>query len=119
MSKVSNDQKNKADSTKVRVDLMFDGLPNALEHVAAVMTYGAEKYEEHGWRQVEDWRYRAAKGRHALADSRGELTDNESGLLHLAHEATNILLLLQKKLESKGCPPAVWNKPPTKHKENV
>jgi hypothetical protein len=54
----------------------------------------------------------------------GELTDNESGLLHLAHKATNALFLLQLYIEnvekSSKTPPDfyTYKKPPQNHKKN-
>jgi hypothetical protein len=55
----------------------------------------------------------------------GELTDNESGLLHLAHKATNSLFLLQLYIEnvenSSKTPPDfyTYKKPPQNHKKNT
>lgn len=113
------DQTNKADKGKVRMDLLLSGMPDALEHVAAVLTYGAEKYEEHGWRKVDPKRYRDAKGRHILAQAKGEDYDDESGLLHAAHEVCNAMFNLQMKIEELGGVKPKWNKPPTDHKESV
>ncbi|WP_299259791.1 dATP/dGTP diphosphohydrolase domain-containing protein [uncultured Kushneria sp.] len=90
----------KFDSDKPRLDLLFDGMPHALEEVARVMTFGAAKYADHSWQRVENGytRYLAASIRHALAVSRGETHDAESGLHHLAHEACCVLFRLELAL---------------------
>lgn len=87
----------KFDGGKARVDLLVDGVPNALTGVAEVLTFGAQKYETHSWQQVEGGpeRYKAAMLRHLLAHSKGELVDPESGLPHLAHLACNALFILE------------------------
>ena len=88
----------KHDGGKVRWDLLpFE----ALGMVAIVLTYGAAKYEEDGWRSVPDARrrYFAALHRHLAAWWLGEALDAESGLPHLAHVATNALFLLATENE--------------------
>ena len=90
----------KFDADKPRMELLIQGMPRALEAVGAVLTFGAQKYEAHSWKQVEDNhnRYWAAKTRHELARAKGEERDPETGLLHLAHEACNALFLLELAL---------------------
>ena len=83
----------KCDTGKSRCDL----LPGrALIAVGQVLAYGAQKYAPSGWLTVPDAvpRYRAALMRHALAMLDGEELDQESGLPHIAHVATNALFLL-------------------------
>lgn len=82
----------KYDSGKSRLDL----LPaRALVAIGHVLAYGAAKYVPDGWMHVPDAkpRYRAAAMRHFLAMLDGEAYDEESGLLHVAHFATNALFL--------------------------
>jgi len=81
----------KFDGNKVRMDLVFDGMPNALEGLGQVLTFGARKYAAHSWRQVEEGRerYKAALIRHLIAHAKGEKLDPESGLPHLAHALCN------------------------------
>ena len=79
----------------------MDLLPfEALERVATIMTYGAEKYSENGRRSVPDAqkRYIAALMRHLSAFMRGEVVDPESGLTHIDHMTCNAVFLcaLQK-----------------------
>ena len=80
---------------------MWDLLPyEAVEEVVKVMTYGANKYEPHGWKTVPDAdnRYFAALMRHLVAHKKGEKIDPESGKLHLSHAACNMLFMLAVEL---------------------
>lgn len=71
----------------------------ALKAVAEVGTFGAKKYTRGGWQHVKDGitRYYDAKWRHLLAE-RHEKIDQDSGLLHAAHEAWNCLARLELML---------------------
>jgi hypothetical protein len=100
-------------------------LGKALKAVTAVLNYGAEKYEPRGWKTVDPRRYQSALLRHYNDHYvMGERTDNESGLLHLAHNATNALFLLQLYIEavekSSNTSPDfyTYKKPPQNHKKN-
>ena len=78
---------------------------NALEEVGKVYAMGAEKYSPDGWRSNGGMGYRrliSAGCRHFFAWIRGEDTDPESGLSHLAHAAWNILALLEYHLTENG-----------------
>ena len=84
----------KYDSDKPRLDLLPK---DALLEVAEVMTHGAEKYGDNNWRECkpgELHRYVAALYRHLFAYELGQDKDEDSGLRHLAHAATNILFLM-------------------------
>jgi len=88
--------------------LRWDCLPwPAVEQVVRVLTFGAEKYSAWSWPSVPDARrrYFAAAIRHAVAWVKGEKTDPESGLPHLAHLACNALFLLSFDLD-EAKPPA-------------
>jgi len=95
----------KHDQDKPRYDL----LPaTAIDELAKVLTFGAEKYAPNSWQNVEDGleRYRAALLRHTFAIQRGELYDEESGLLHSAHAmccAAFIVELQIKNIKQKDC----------------
>lgn len=74
----------KYDHGKPRYDLLP---PIAIDELAKILTFGAEKYAPNSWQHVENGieRYRAALLRHTFAMQRGELIDPESGLPHSAH----------------------------------
>jgi hypothetical protein len=83
---------------------MVEGFADALKAVAAITTYGADKYTEHGWLHVPNAqdRYSDALYRHLIEHARGELHDKESGHLHLAHAAWNALAILQLLINKWG-----------------
>lgn len=82
----------KADTSKLRYDL----IPvDALEELTKVYNMGAEKYAAHSWEKgMKMSRIYAALLRHLFAWWRGEDTDPESGLSHLAHVTWNAIALL-------------------------
>ena len=90
----------KYDGGKPRMALLFDGCPNALEAVAQVLTFGAQKYAAHSWQTVPEGeeRYKSALLRHLTAVGKGEEIDSESNLHHLAHAACNALFILELEL---------------------
>ena len=70
--------------------------------VAKVLTFGAEKYDEHNWRKLENLQNRYTSGalRHIFAHNDSELLDEESGLSHLAHAICCLLFKLEIELEN-------------------
>jgi len=83
----------KFDEDKLPVNLLSS---EALLQTAAVMKFGADKYNEHNWRAGFAWsRPLAAAMRHIMAFNDGEDKDPESGLSHLAHAACCIMFLLE------------------------
>ena len=77
------DKEMKFDSSKPRMDLID---PWALEGLASVLTFGAQKYAANNWRNGLGYtRVLAAMLRHISAIQRGEDTDPESGLPHIDH----------------------------------
>lgn len=98
-NKLKNDilKGTKHDQDKLKPSLLFNDFPHAIEEVLKVLKFGAEKYSEGNWLKVDNGieRYRNAAHRHMLAQ---EELDDESGLLHLAHEATSVLMMLELKL---------------------
>lgn len=117
----TSDQKFKADAGKLKASLVFEGLPRSLLMVAAVLSYGAQKYEAHSWKKVDSNRYKDARFRHMLDSLAGfDECDDESGLLHDAHELTNVLFLLEQKLEALSPEEfkelLKFNPPPQDHK---
>ena len=90
----------KADKGKMRYDLVpFD----ALDEVAKVLTFGIRKYPspEENWRvnsSPEDIkRYEAALLRHMSEHMQGRELDDETGLSHMAHIATNAMFIIALK----------------------
>lgn len=88
----------KLDAGKVKAGVLGD-FSLALTEVAKVGTFGAEKYSRRGWEVVEnaEERYFDAEWRHLLK-SRHEDIDQDSGLLHLAHQCWNTLARLELRL---------------------
>ena len=87
-------QEAKADAGKPRLTLVPRQI---IWDIAAIREYGNRKYgDPENWRTVEIERYRDAAYRHFLAyldDPQG--VDEESGLKHLWHLATNIAFLCE------------------------
>jgi len=85
-------QEAKADAGKLQLTLVPR---NVIKAIAKVRMYGTEKYHDpDNWKRVEIERYKDAAFRHFLAyldDPHG--VDEESGLPHLWHLATNIAFL--------------------------
>lgn len=94
----------KLDAGKIRPSLVISGFAQALSAVAAVGTYGANKYTDNGWMEVPGGieRYSDAMLRHTLSEMSGEENDQESGLSHAAHAAWNALATLELKIRAKN-----------------
>lgn len=67
----------------------------AIEEIAKVLAFGAEKYDEYNWAKGMKWSrlYHAAL-RHIYAWINKDDLDKETGLSHLAHAACCIVFLL-------------------------
>lgn len=87
----------KYDGGKQLANILFQDFPRALEAIVAIATFGAKKYKRNSWITVPNAleRYSDAMVRHQLAMGRGEVYDPESGLLHHAHFAWNVLATLE------------------------
>lgn len=96
----SNEPGSKLDSGKIRPSLILSGMPRALMAVAEVATFGANKYSDGGWMSVPNGinRYTDAMDRHRLKSFIEGDIDQDSGLLHAAHEAWNALARLELML---------------------
>lgn len=70
--------------------------PWALESVAKVLTFGAQKYDVDNWKYVEngEQRYKNAAMRHLNDYMKGEKFDQETGLNHLAHAVCCLMFML-------------------------
>lgn len=96
------DQNAKADAGKLRLTLVPRQI---IRDIAAVREFAVNgKYKApDNWKQVEACRYRDAAFRHFLAYlDDPESVDEESGLKHLAHLATNIAFLCEMESPAKS-----------------
>lgn len=86
---------------KLNTLLLHRDLANALEAVNRVLHWGCNErqppYPETGWKDVPLDKYKQALLRHQSEWMKDPMSlDGESGKLHLAHLATNALILLQR-----------------------
>lgn len=99
---------------KVRVELVDDGFPLALREVAKVMTWAqtAKGYKDHDWQNLPnaEQALAAAASRHRTDHIKQRIVeglditdcvDNESKLLHKAHEAFGVLAQLELMLRGE------------------
>jgi hypothetical protein len=98
---------------KVQMDLFDSGFPNAVMEVAKVMTWAAENkgYKPHDWINLPDAEtsFPSAASRHRVKSliqkveglPVRERVDEESAILHKAHEAFNIFAELELMLRGK------------------
>ena len=90
----------KFDGGKVLAGIPLQDFNLALLAVAEIGTFGAKKYARSSWKTVPNAavRYEDALVRHQLMRPTEE-RDEESGMLHLAHQAWNTLAILQLQME--------------------
>ena len=90
----------KFDNDKPKIHLVP---PEAIIEAAKVFGFGAEKYGVNNWRIDGDstsWiRTYSSVQRHLNAWHGGEDIDPESGMSHLAHAATQIMILMTHAIE--------------------
>ena len=86
----------KFDAGKVRPSLILNAMPLAILAVSEVGTYGANKYSENGWKNVDNGiaRYTDAMDRHRIKEGL-EVFDEDSNLRHAAQVAWNALARLE------------------------
>ena len=76
---------------------------SALEAEAAVLAFGAKKYERNNWKKGMEWtRLIDSAMRHLLAFNDGETLDPESGLSHLAHAKCCLSFLIEYQKKGLG-----------------
>lgn len=90
----------KDDNGKPPVSLVFESFPRALIEIAKVAGHGEKKYTRGGWKHVPNalLRYADAGARHELNKFIDGPIDPDSGHLHLAHQAWNVLAQLELTL---------------------
>ena len=83
----------KYDDAKPRTDLVSS---IAMLEIGKVLAYGVGKYGPNNWRKGIAWgRLIGAVLRHIFAWMRGEDNDQESGLPHLSHALTTLMMLVE------------------------
>lgn len=90
----------KNDQQKIRWDLVpFD----AVNEIAKVLTFGAEKYEARNWEKGMNWsRAFGALQRHLTRWFHGQDKDKETRLTHLANAGCCLFFLLAWELRKVG-----------------
>jgi Domain of unknown function (DUF5664) len=90
----------KNDQQKIRWDLVpYD----AVNEIAKVLTFGAEKYEARNWEKGMDWsRAFGALQRHLTRWFHGQDKDKETRLTHLANAGCCLFFLLSWELRKVG-----------------
>lgn len=97
---MSNEIAIKHDTNKPRLDLLP---PEALIEIAHVLSYGADKYGAHNWRNGLNWsRLFAAALRHMMAWKMRESNDSETHRNHLAHACCCLMFLMVYEQQSIG-----------------
>lgn len=94
-------QEKKTDAGKDRWEL----LPiNQIQKVVKVLTDGAKRYGDNGWRSVDNpqERFYAAMMRHLYAWRTGDKIDKESGFNHMIHVICNAIFLAEFDEESRN-----------------
>ncbi|QGH72620.1 MAG: hypothetical protein [Myoviridae sp. ctThM1] len=98
---------------KIRMELVDQGFPLALLELAKVMTWANNNkgYKDHDWKNIPDAEnaFKGAAARHrvkfdgqrSFGSEMLDCTDEESGIIHLAHECFNTLALLELALAGK------------------
>lgn len=90
---------------KVRMDLVMQDMPRAIESLARVMTWALESkgYNESDWLNVPNGEqvYSGGMHRHDNKEKRGEEFDDESGLEHAIHTAWNAMARVELILRRK------------------
>lgn len=77
---------------KSRIDLVP---AESIEALGDVLAYGASKYEDHNWEKgIPFSKTYAAAMRHLLKWHKGIDLDDESGLHHMEHAFTNIMMIV-------------------------
>lgn len=90
---------------KNQMELVDTGFPNALLMLGEVMTWAAKNkgYQPNDWKDIPNPQMSllGAASRHRNKRLKGEESDDESGLPHLAHEAFNVMAQLELLIMGK------------------
>lgn len=85
---------------KPRFDLLPEGV---LEEIVKVLTFGAGKHSDHGWKEQPDLKekYTAAALRHIEKRLDNVMADHESGRSHLAHAISDLMFVLWADIQDR------------------
>ena len=74
-----------------------------MEGMAAILTFGANKYSPGGWKLLADpeKRYEDAMWRHLMEYKKGNRLDKDSKMPHLWHCVTNLAFLIYFDMRSE------------------
>ena len=107
----------KFDGEKPRMYLLP---PKAIQEVAKVLTFGAQKYDEDNWKKLDNLqnRYTGASLRHIFAIMDGEELDPETECYHEAHAICCLLFKLEAKLEARSKEEGLRESERSQHQES-
>lgn len=107
----------KFDGEKPRMYLLP---PKAIQEVAKVLTFGAQKYDEDNWKKLDNLqnRYTGASLRHIFAIMEGEDLDPETECYHEAHAICCLLFKLEAKLEARSKEEGLRESERSQHQES-
>jgi len=107
----------KFDGEKPRMYLLP---PKAIQEVAKVLTFGAQKYDEDNWKKLDNLqnRYTGASLRHIFAIMEGEELDPETECYHEAHAICCLLFKLEAKLEARSKKEGLRESERSQHQES-
>jgi len=108
----------KFDGEKPRMYLLP---PKAIQEVAKVLTFGAQKYDEDNWKKLDNLqnRYTGASLRHIFAIMEGEDLDPETECYHEAHAICCLLFKLEAKLEARSKEEGLREPESLKHQKSL
>ena len=106
----------KFDAGKLLWRPLMNGLALPLRSLAAVLSYGAQKYKEDSWQAVPEGRkrYEDAFYRHRDDRAAGQVYDEESGLPHIAHMIINLMFVFWFEIQDKAITNLTTFNPPPK-----
>ena len=85
-------------ATKPKTAIVLRSLGKSLKVLAEVVEFGKSKYPKDDWRDMDQDTHVDAALRHMIEQQTGTELDDESGLHHLAHAASRMLMAIEIKL---------------------
>lgn len=98
-----SDAGKKHDAGKLPLHSILAYFPRALEELAGVIAHGEQLHGWQTWDTIENplRRYAEADMRHEVEKCKGNTRDADSGRLHRAHRAFNVLALLELEMREQ------------------